>query len=202
MSRIVVGSLTQIKISAVQKIFSSNISIVGVAAPSGVHEQPVGEQETERGAMNRALFALDSHPDADIYFGIENGLVSTLDKTSSTSQYKWVDAACVICLYRNKDFDQKNGINGLKDDPIYRNICKIKMWSETVDVPPEWIDCSLPDQSQSYVFHVKSKLATYSQMDSHDPHFILTNGEKTRQMILSCTIDKIKTILKPILGNV
>jgi len=49
--------------------------VIGVAVESGVSDQPLGEEETIRGAINRARGAFSSHPQADLGVGLERGLV-------------------------------------------------------------------------------------------------------------------------------
>ena len=49
-------------------------SVDGVDAPSGVSDQPMSDDETYRGAMNRRAAARAAHPDADFVVGIEGGI--------------------------------------------------------------------------------------------------------------------------------
>lgn len=46
-----------------------------VKTPSGINEQPYGLDETRRGALNRAKAAQEMQPSADLFVGIESGLV-------------------------------------------------------------------------------------------------------------------------------
>lgn len=48
--------------------------VVGVAAASGVPDQPWGEEQTRKGALNRARAALEARPDAELALGIEAGV--------------------------------------------------------------------------------------------------------------------------------
>lgn len=49
--------------------------LVGVAAASGVADQPWGEEQTRQGALNRALGALAAEPSAALAVGIEAGVL-------------------------------------------------------------------------------------------------------------------------------
>ena len=72
---ITLGSASPVKLAAVQaacKLLHIKAVIETVAAPSGVAEQPVGE-ETERGARNRALAARAHNPNS-FAIGLESGL--------------------------------------------------------------------------------------------------------------------------------
>ena len=48
--------------------------IQGLSVPSGVREQPIGEEETELGAINRAKAALAGVPGASWGVGLEGGV--------------------------------------------------------------------------------------------------------------------------------
>lgn len=60
---IVVGSINPVKIQAVKRVVTaiwSEAEVYGVAAESGVSLQPMTDEETMHGSMNRAKNALDS----------------------------------------------------------------------------------------------------------------------------------------------
>lgn len=81
MIRIVVGSASVLKIEAVQAaidLLGLEAEIVGVAAESGVPNQPYGREQTLEGAMNRARAAREAGKGA-YAIGIENGLVPSGD---------------------------------------------------------------------------------------------------------------------------
>ncbi len=81
MIRIVVGSASVLKIEAVQAaadLLGLEAEIVGVAAESGVPNQPYGREQTLEGAMNRARAAREAGKGA-YAVGIENGLVPSGD---------------------------------------------------------------------------------------------------------------------------
>eukprot|EP00742_Colponemidia_sp_Colp-10_P007132 GILJ01007661.1.p1 GENE.GILJ01007661.1~~GILJ01007661.1.p1 ORF type:complete len:245 (-),score=34.82 GILJ01007661.1:115-849(-) len=85
---IVVASSNKTKIQAVRSAFeklfpSLALEIHGVAAKSGVSDQPMTEAETKQGAFNRACHAKSLFAgEADFYVGLEGGVerkVQTLD---------------------------------------------------------------------------------------------------------------------------
>lgn len=76
--KIVVASKNPVKINAslegFQKMFPEIIfSIEGVNVPSGVSDQPMGNEETLRGALNRVSKAKEENAAADYWIGIEGG---------------------------------------------------------------------------------------------------------------------------------
>jgi len=77
--KIIVASENPVKKKAVltgfEKMFSGeSFEVEGVSVPSGVGDQPHGDEETFRGARNRAEKASREHPGADYYVGIEGGV--------------------------------------------------------------------------------------------------------------------------------
>ncbi len=76
-----VGSLNPVKVGAAREIISRiapHVRVHGVAVPSGVPDQPWGDDETIRGAVARA-HAARSALDADFGIGIEGGVVPDSD---------------------------------------------------------------------------------------------------------------------------
>jgi len=76
--RIVVASTNPVKINTTEigfaKMFPEELfEIEGVSAPSGVSDQPMSEEETLRGAINRAN-NVSKTVKADYWVGIEGGL--------------------------------------------------------------------------------------------------------------------------------
>lgn len=74
---VIVGSTNPVKVSAVRAVLArigSAARVDGIAVPSGVRDQPEGDEETIRGATQRATAALD-HQAADLGIGIEGGVV-------------------------------------------------------------------------------------------------------------------------------
>jgi inosine/xanthosine triphosphatase len=73
---IIVGSSNPVKVQPVQSIFAQllpNLEVHGVMVPSKVREQPLGFEETYRGALSRALGALEQ-PSATWGIGLEGGV--------------------------------------------------------------------------------------------------------------------------------
>ncbi len=76
---VVVGSRNPVKSAAVREGFQrffggARPAVEGVAVPSGVAAQPMGDTETRRGAIQRALGARAARPQADFWVGIEGGV--------------------------------------------------------------------------------------------------------------------------------
>lgn len=90
--KIVVGSTNIVKINAAKDAFllafpGVSCEVVGVAAPSGVSDQPVTDEETLRGAMHRASRARDAMPHADFWVGMEGGV---LDSALGMECFAWI----------------------------------------------------------------------------------------------------------------
>ncbi len=78
MRRIAVGSTNPVKVAAVRAVIEriwKDCVVVAMDAESGVRPQPIGDDETQRGARSRAIFALAADPDTDLGVGIEGGVV-------------------------------------------------------------------------------------------------------------------------------
>lgn len=77
--KIVVGSRNPVKKRAAEKAFGkvypdAQIEVQDVAVPSGVSDQPFGDNDTRLGARNRARNARSEVPDADFCVGFEGGV--------------------------------------------------------------------------------------------------------------------------------
>jgi inosine/xanthosine triphosphatase len=80
-TRVAVGSTNPVKVGAARTMvqrLAPRAEVVGVAVPSGVPDQPWGDDETRRGAIARARAARAAH-DADLGIGIEGGVVAEAD---------------------------------------------------------------------------------------------------------------------------
>ena len=55
-------------------LLAHEVEIIGCEVPSGVPMQPMNENETLQGAINRARLALEKVPDAEFGLGIESGV--------------------------------------------------------------------------------------------------------------------------------
>lgn len=74
--KIIIGSQNPAKITAVKNSFSDENEFVALDVPSGVSEQPFSDEETIKGAINRAEAAL-KRGNGDIGIGLEGGVHET-----------------------------------------------------------------------------------------------------------------------------
>ncbi|AUI85359.1 inosine/xanthosine triphosphatase [Vibrio azureus] len=77
--KVVIASLNPAKIHAVRSAFQSafpheTFEFVGVSVPSGVADQPMSNEETHRGALNRVSNAKTEITDGNFYVGLEAGI--------------------------------------------------------------------------------------------------------------------------------
>lgn len=77
--KIIVASKNPVKVKAVKNAFEQtfpnlNIEILGVAAQSGVADQPITDEETLQGAINRVNNIQTTYPNADYWVGVEGGV--------------------------------------------------------------------------------------------------------------------------------
>ncbi|EIJ2222771.1 inosine/xanthosine triphosphatase [Vibrio parahaemolyticus] len=77
--KVVIASLNPAKINAVKSAFQSAFpqqafEFVGISVPSEVADQPMTNEETHRGALNRVKNAKVEMPTADLYVGLEAGI--------------------------------------------------------------------------------------------------------------------------------
>ena len=76
---VVVASTNPVKVSAamdgLQRMFPAvTFEAVPVSVPSGVADQPMSDNETLAGALNRVNNAYEKYPEADFWVGIEGGV--------------------------------------------------------------------------------------------------------------------------------
>ncbi|MBY0124140.1 DUF84 family protein [Bacillus sp. S/N-304-OC-R1] len=75
--KIVIGSKNPAKVSAVQAVFKSeDLEFITADVPSGVRDQPFSDEETIKGAINRAISALEAGG-GEIGIGLEGGVQKT-----------------------------------------------------------------------------------------------------------------------------
>jgi inosine/xanthosine triphosphatase len=82
---IAVGSRNPVKIAAARAGFGEALGLaefIGVDAASQVSAQPIGDEETIRGAVNRAQAALAAVPHATYAVGLEGGVVEISEAAS------------------------------------------------------------------------------------------------------------------------
>lgn len=64
-------------LSGLQHMFPEQaFEAVPASVPSGVADQPMSDEETLQGALNRVKNAREAHPDADYWIGLEGGVSS------------------------------------------------------------------------------------------------------------------------------
>lgn len=78
MKKVIVGSKNPVKIEAARTAFElifpeDTFECIGHGAPSGVSDQPIGDEETLQGAENRAAACKEAFPEADFWIGLEGG---------------------------------------------------------------------------------------------------------------------------------
>jgi inosine/xanthosine triphosphatase len=75
--KVAVGSQNPAKINAVKAVFKeTDYEIVSIDAESGVSDQPMSDEETIRGAVNRAIEAAEKG-EAGVGIGLEGGVQQT-----------------------------------------------------------------------------------------------------------------------------
>jgi inosine/xanthosine triphosphatase len=106
---VAVGSRNPVKIGAVRAVIARawpDARIDGVDVPSGVSDQPHGDEETIRGALARAAAARDALG-TDLGVGIEGGVVEQSDGSMRTCAW-----AAVVGV------DGKHGVGGSLAMPL------------------------------------------------------------------------------------
>lgn len=73
---IAVASTNPAKVKAVEEAVKAweNVRILPGEVKSGVSEQPFSDEETKRGAVNRASAVLKANPEAELGIGLEGGI--------------------------------------------------------------------------------------------------------------------------------
>jgi inosine/xanthosine triphosphatase len=115
-TRVAVGSKNPVKVAAVRAVMTrlgSRAAIEGVAVPSGVPDQPFGDEETIRGAIERARAARLAL-DADVGVGIEGGVVEMADRSMRTCAW----AAVVVR-------DGRYGVGGSLAMPLPDSVSRL-----------------------------------------------------------------------------
>lgn len=92
MQKLVVASKNPVKIESAlagfQEMFpEQQFSVEGISVPSGVNDQPMGDDETYQGAWNRVQAARAALPNADYWIGIEGG---NIRKENEMEVMAWV----------------------------------------------------------------------------------------------------------------
>lgn len=93
--KVVVASQNPVKRNAVLAAFETSfpdapLRVVTVDVPSGVADQPMSDEETRRGAAQRAANARAALPDGDFFVGLEGG-VEAID--GELTAFAWIVVA-------------------------------------------------------------------------------------------------------------
>lgn len=96
MKKIIVASLNPVKIEAARQAFTKvfprdDFIFEGVSAKSGVSNQPLSNQETYLGAVNRIRSAQDLIGGADFYIAFEGGAE---DIDNVLEEFAWIVISC------------------------------------------------------------------------------------------------------------
>lgn len=108
MGSVAVGSKNPVKLAAARAVFSSafpGVRLEAIAVPSGVPDQPFGDEETIAGARARAL-AARAALDADYGVGLEGGVVEDGETMRS----------CAWCVIVHRD--GREGVGGSLAMPL------------------------------------------------------------------------------------
>ncbi|MBI4441268.1 inosine/xanthosine triphosphatase [Candidatus Woesearchaeota archaeon] len=157
---ITIGSTNPVKVAALTEILGdyplfAGAEIMGIAVPSGVAAQPMTEQETMDGAMNRARAAYRT----DYSFGVESGL--KMVPYGRTGYMNFVTCAA---------FDGREFYLGQ---------------SSAFELPIEVINLVLRDGIESGIaFHTLGLTASANLKHEEGTIGILTNGRITRKEYL------------------
>lgn len=75
--KIAIGSTNPAKVKAVESVLGVQYEVMPVEAPSNVSDQPFGDKETIKGAINRASNSLKTNKDLVFAIGLEGGVTET-----------------------------------------------------------------------------------------------------------------------------
>lgn len=113
--QVAVGSGNPVKLAAVHAVLGSLVDVAAIApvvVASGVPDQPVGDDETIRGARTRARAAREA-ADADLGVGLEGGIV---DGPEGMRTCAW----CVV-VHR----DGREGVGGSLAMPLPEGVASL-----------------------------------------------------------------------------
>ena len=106
-SIVVVASKNPVKIEAAREGFSRMFPTVtfdvrATSVPSGVPDQPFTDEETLRGALNRARNARDAEPHADFWIGLAGGVAGGTrpEDDGPIQSFAWI-----VVVGKDKDGD-------------------------------------------------------------------------------------------------
>jgi len=113
---VAIGSTNPVKVGAARAVLAPlapNARVEGVAVMSSVSDQPIGDDETIRGAKARARAAREAL-DADFGVGIEGGVVEMPDGEMRTCAWAAIDAA-----------DGRTGVGGSLAMPLPSSVATL-----------------------------------------------------------------------------
>jgi inosine/xanthosine triphosphatase len=92
MTTLVIASTNPVKVQAAANGFrrlfpDAALNVITIAVPAEVADQPLSDEETLRGALNRSRHAQRAHPQADYWIGIEGGIQSI---GSEMTAFAWI----------------------------------------------------------------------------------------------------------------
>lgn len=161
--KVAVGSKTRIKLDAAERAL--NATAIGIEAASLVAGQPMGFDDTLRGARNRLLQVCDADECSgmDMAIGIENGLIRGGAGADSET---WVDIAVVFVR------DLRTGHESIAT-------------SAGVQFPSNAVGDWAESGGEGTVGHL---LAEEYKCDKQDPHGHITKGQFSRGVLLEHAI--------------
>lgn len=151
-------------------------AILEVAVDSRVNSQPVGMEETQQGAQNRAIYALrhmaparQEQPDPKmIGIGIENGIIHVDGKLMQTEEGFYTIDLAVIAVY----LPDNTWIFGT---------------SPGMMMPEQYVkEAARSGYNRTTVGQI---IAQHLGGDATDPHSTLTQGRITRQELLRIGVE-------------
>lgn len=122
MQKVIVASTNPVKIEATRRAFlqvfeSCEYVFEGVDVSSGVSHQPMSDEETLQGAVNRVSEIQKTHEGAEFFVGIEGGVE---DMNGELHQFSWT-------VIRDKDGKEGKGRSATYiAPPIYRELVVIE----------------------------------------------------------------------------
>ncbi len=129
-----VASSNPVKLEATRigagRVFD-DIAVVAASGNSAVSEQPVGDDETQRGAVQRARGALAARPAADFGAGLEGGVIERADGLYCTAWCAIADrrgaiglgsAGCFLLPRRVAELVRAGVELGAADDMVFGRV--------------------------------------------------------------------------------
>lgn len=194
MSKIGLGTGSKIKIQACQTAFPTATISPHITAASGVKDQPMGKKETTLGARNRALEAMkqfhnDQNTKCDAYIGIENGIWDPSNDGSSGD----------IVEYAEKNRNQPDLSRATDKDPVWVDAAIVVMLipivvnqAEVIEIVVESDTIDLPPLGKRPF--KKGRRGEWSELK--DPHAVLTDGKKPREVFLIEALQRLSEKVK------